>query len=99
MELLPPGTYFDLRFELLIPKGWDGGRMFDKELTAAESRKHLLEAVAIALAGLQQGVFSSLDDIAGQWQREALFEPDMNAEQRARLLAGWDRSIARVKSD
>ena len=65
-------------------------------------RPQVTETTALGaayLAGLQQGVFDSLDNIAGQWRREALFKPDMMAEQRERLLAGWDRSIARVKGD
>ncbi len=65
-------------------------------------RPQVTETTALGaayLAGLQQGVFDSLDTIAGQWRREALFKPEMMAEQRERLLAGWDRSIARVKGD
>ncbi len=65
-------------------------------------RPEVIETTALGaayLAGLQQGIFSSLESIAGQWHRETLFEPDMDAERRQQLLAGWDRSILRVKSD
>ena len=65
-------------------------------------RPEVIETTALGvayLAGLQQGIYSSLDDIAGHWHREALFEPGMNAEKREQLLAGWDRSIARVRSE
>jgi len=65
-------------------------------------RPEVVETTALGaayLAGLQQGIFSSLEGIADQWHREALFKPDMDAELRQRLLAGWDKSITRVKSD
>jgi len=65
-------------------------------------RPEVIETTALGaayLAGLQQGIFSSLEGIAGQWHREALFKPNMDAELRQRLLAGWDKSITRVKSD
>jgi len=65
-------------------------------------RPEVIETTALGaayLAGLQQGIYSSLDDIAGHWHRQALFEPDMNAGKREQLLAGWDRSIARVRSE
>ncbi|MCB1752591.1 MAG: glycerol kinase GlpK [Gammaproteobacteria bacterium] len=51
---------------------------------------------AACLAGLQQGIFSSLEDIAGHWRRQALFKPDMEAGRRQRLLQGWDNAIGRV---
>ena len=53
---------------------------------------------AAYLAGYQAGVVSSPSDIAKLWQREALFEPAMQAEQRARLLEGWQDAVRRVRS-
>ena len=53
---------------------------------------------AAYLAGYQAGVVSSPSDIANLWQREALFEPAMQAEQRARLLEGWQDAVRRVRS-
>ena len=63
-------------------------------------RPMVIETTALGvayLAGLQQGLFKSLDDIAGHWQREKLFEPAMNAERRQGLLADWNRSVACVR--
>ena len=63
-------------------------------------RPMVIETTALGvayLAGLQQGLFKSLDDIAGHWQREKLFEPTMNAERRQGLLADWNRSVACVR--
>ena len=65
-------------------------------------RPEVIETTALGaayLAGLQQGIFSSLEGITSQWHREALFKPDMDTELRQRLLTGWDKSITRVKSD
>jgi glycerol kinase len=53
---------------------------------------------AAYLAGYQAGVVSSPSDIANLWQREALFEPAMQAGQRARLLEGWQDAVRRVRS-
>lgn len=53
---------------------------------------------AAFLAGLQCGVFASLDEIASLWSRDAVFEPTMDDEQRTSLYAGWRRAVERVKS-
>ncbi len=67
----------------------------------AVERPQVTETTALGaacLAGLQQGIFDSLDDIASRWHRQARFEPAMDHERRRRLLAGWDRAVARVRS-
>jgi glycerol kinase len=53
---------------------------------------------AAYLAGLQAGLFASTDDIARRWQRDRLFEPQMKADQREALYAGWTAAVARVRS-
>jgi glycerol kinase len=53
---------------------------------------------AAFLAGLQVGIFSSFDDIRGRWQRDALFRPGLAADERDRLLAGWRRALACVRT-
>ena len=67
----------------------------------AVERPQVTETTALGaayLAGLQQGLFSSLDDIASRWHRQARFEPSMQAQQRLQLLQGWDCAVARVMS-
>src|SRR3954471_9114531 len=54
---------------------------------------------AAYLAGLHTGVYASLDSVAAAWQRERLFDPDMNPSDRARLYEGWRRAVRRVRSD
>jgi glycerol kinase len=54
---------------------------------------------AAALAGLAAGVYASLQAIAGRWQREALFEPQGDADRREVLYAGWRDAVSRVRSE
>ncbi len=54
---------------------------------------------AAYLAGLQAGLFKSTADIAKRWQRDRLFEPRMQADQREALYAGWQAAVARVRSN
>ncbi len=54
---------------------------------------------AACLAGLQAGVFESLDDISRRWQQDRRFEPAMDEESRGRLMEDWRRAVARVRSD
>jgi glycerol kinase len=49
---------------------------------------------AAYLAGLQAGLYSSLEDIAANWQQEACFTPQMDATTRAPLLARWQKAVA-----
>jgi glycerol kinase len=53
---------------------------------------------AAYLAGLQAGVFASLDDIAARWRPEREFDPRMNAKQRNLLLAAWHDVVIKVKT-
>jgi glycerol kinase len=53
---------------------------------------------AAALAGLAVGLYPSLEALAGRWQREALFEPHLDAGAREERYAGWRDAVARVRS-
>jgi glycerol kinase len=54
---------------------------------------------AAMLAGLQIGLYDSLEEIGQNWQSEARFEPIPNSEKRARRLAGWRNAVARTLSN
>ncbi len=54
---------------------------------------------AAYLAGLQVGLFDSLDDIAGRWQAEREFDPSMDAGARNLLLADWHEAVIKVKTN
>ena len=53
---------------------------------------------AACLAGLQAGVFESLDDISRRWRLDRRFEPEMGKTTRDRLMDDWRRAVARVRS-
>lgn len=48
------------------------------------------------LAGLQAGIYTSLDEIRSAWQRDKRFTPNMSEELRAEKLAGWKCAVAKV---
>ncbi|MCP4877750.1 MAG: glycerol kinase GlpK [Gammaproteobacteria bacterium] len=50
------------------------------------------------LAGLQVGLFESLDDISKRWQADREFDPGMESNQRNLLLADWHESVIKVKT-
>jgi len=51
---------------------------------------------AVYLAGLQVGIYKSLDDIARLWQLERRFTCTMEKTQQERLYAGWLSAVKRV---
>ncbi len=53
---------------------------------------------ATYLAGLQVGIYSSLDDVTAAWQCDCRFEPNANADERDARYDGWQKAVARVLS-
>ena len=51
---------------------------------------------AAMLALMQSDPNITLDDIAGRWQRDLSFVPNMDTAQRSDLIAGWDLAIRRT---
>lgn len=65
-------------------------------------RPEVTETTALGvayLAGLQLGLYASLDDIARMWHRDRRFEPRMGEAHRARLYDGWLDAVKRVRSE
>ena len=54
---------------------------------------------AAYLAGLQVGIFSSLEDIAQGWQADQEFDPAMDNSARNLLLADWHEAVIKVKTN
>ncbi len=54
---------------------------------------------AAYLAGLQVGIFSSVDDIARHWQADREFDPAMKNNARNLLLADWHEAVIKVKTN
>ncbi|MDF1630641.1 MAG: glycerol kinase GlpK [Alcanivoracaceae bacterium] len=51
---------------------------------------------AAYLAGLQVGLFSSLEEVAGRWQCERSFASSLDERSRQQRHAGWRRAVERV---
>ncbi|MGV3533428.1 MAG: FGGY family carbohydrate kinase, partial [Chthoniobacteraceae bacterium] len=50
------------------------------------------------LAGLAVGIWLNPEEISEQWRADRTFEPQLPADRRAELLAGWRNAIARARS-
>ena len=62
-------------------------------------RPKVLETTALGaayLAGLQAGLYNSLDDVHANWQRDKHFKPQMDSETRIALLTGWNMAVQKV---
>ncbi|MDB5975090.1 MAG: glycerol kinase [Nevskia sp.] len=53
---------------------------------------------AALLAGLQAGVYASLDEIGALWRIDRRFEPALDAGRADTLYAGWREAVARVQT-
>ncbi len=53
---------------------------------------------AAFLAGLQVGIFKSLESISELWHRDRRFSPNMSADRRTDLYAGWIDAVRRVST-
>ncbi|MEJ0099886.1 MAG: glycerol kinase GlpK [Pseudomonadota bacterium] len=65
-------------------------------------RPQTVETTALGaafLAGLQAGVYDSLEQIAQLWQAERRFTPQMPAARADTLYAGWQDAVRRVRSN
>ncbi len=61
-------------------------------------RPRILETTALGaalMAGVGVGVYASAEETASLWQRDLIFEPQMDAQLRADLLGGWHRAVER----
>jgi glycerol kinase len=70
------------------------------QLQVPVARPRIQETTALGaayLAGLAEGVWSSLDEIAGQWALDAQFEPKASASAAGQRYAGWQRAVERSR--
>ena len=52
---------------------------------------------AAYLAGLATGYWKSKEDVLANWQVDRVFEPNMAADQKQELLAGWQKAVNSVR--
>ena len=68
-------------------------------LGAQVDRPALVETTALGaayLAGLQVGVYKSLEDLSSMWRCDRSFEPLMTKAQRDKLYDGWVKAISKL---
>ena len=53
---------------------------------------------AAYVAGLQAGLFSSLEEIAGKWQLDRSFQSQMGEQWRETQYRGWLDAVGRTRS-
>lgn len=70
-------------------------------LGATVDRPRMVETTALGaayLAGLQAGVYESLDALQQSWKCDRRFEPQMTKEKRDELYAGWYDAVSKLQS-
>lgn len=85
----------------MVASDWTMQRLADL-LDAPVDRPTMLETTALGaawLAGSRAGVWPDQDGFAATWARDRRFEPQMDAGERARKIAGWDDAVSRTLSE
>tara|TARA_B100001093_G_scaffold497586_1_gene544688 strand:+ start:2371 stop:3858 length:1488 start_codon:yes stop_codon:yes gene_type:complete len=70
-------------------------------LDAEVHRPEIIETTALGaayMAGLQLGLFSSLEEISEKWQLQQAFKPAKDASWREQQYQGWQDAVARTRS-
>lgn len=103
LEAMEQDTGLALR-ELRVDGGASANNFlmqFQSDLNSQTIRRPMIrETTALGaayLAGLAVGFWKSRDDIKAQWTLDKLYEPNMEAPQRDKLLAGWRKAVNRAK--
>jgi len=53
---------------------------------------------AACLAGITVGFWKDQNEVKNNWQSDVVFKPEMNVEQREKLIAGWHKAIERSRN-
>jgi glycerol kinase len=85
----------------MVANDWFCQRLADLTgLTVDRPRVTETTALGAAyLAGLGAGLFRSERDIAAHWALDRRFRPVLKPAERARLYAGWQQAVRRVRSN
>ena len=66
-------------------------------ITVYRSQNEETTAVGVAfMAGLQIGVFKSLNDISKRWKLNRKFIPKIKSSERLKILSGWSKTIRKT---
>lgn len=69
-------------------------------LGAEVERPEITETTALGaafLAGLQAGIFNSVDDLTQCWRSDSVFTPRLSKAQRDVAYDGWKAAVARIR--
>ena len=69
-------------------------------LGAEVERPEITETTALGaafLAGLQAGIFNSVDDLTRCWRSDSVFTPRLSKAQRDVAYDGWKAAVARIR--
>ncbi|HLQ85126.1 MAG TPA: glycerol kinase GlpK [Salinisphaeraceae bacterium] len=83
----------------MVANDWVCGWLADV-LQVDVERPRVIETTALGaayMAGLQTGLYDSLDAIADLWQSARRFAPDKGAAEMQALYDGWCQAVARVR--
>ncbi len=84
----------------MVVNSWVTQRLADI-LGITVDRPQVTETTALGaayLAGLQVGVYDSLQDLSAKWALERQFTPEMDEEQAAEAYAGWTAAVRKVQA-
>ena len=105
LEAMRKDTAGELR-ELRVDGGmvvndWMVQRLADiSGVTVDRPRVNETTALGVAyLAGLKQGLFETMSVISTMWQRDRVFQPQWDDNQRNKAYQGWLQAVERVRVD
>ena len=68
-------------------------------LSIPVDRPKVLETTALGaayLVGLQAGLYKSLEDVKDNWQIDKAFTPEIEIQERDKLLSAWGVAVSKV---
>lgn len=82
----------------MVANSWLLQRLADLTGLTVE-RPKTIETTALGaayLAGLQHGIYASLDELGSQWALDQSFNPAISRSQRDHIVAGWHDAVRRT---
>jgi len=85
----------------------DGGMVYNELLMQFQAdilgvpviRPKVAETTSLGAAyaaGMAVGFWTSFDELRANWQVDKVWNPQMSAEERERLYAGWKKAVQRT---
>ena len=84
----------------MVANSWVAQGLAD-QVRIPVDRPEVTETTALGvayLAGLQVGIYDSLEEISPQWRSERAFQPQMAQNESNLLYQGWQEAVSRVRT-